>query len=208
MATRKRKPVRKPASKPDALPYSANERDIFYFCDHGAQCRCKRGEKKCRRIDPMVVLEVLETVGGNQYQADIELLSLPIPTGSNGEPGLPDAMHKAARTRVNTTVRSAFKLAPLDDSQGVTWLECVAIMQDFSQYLERCKKKADALRTSLGLAPPPSFPRTLSATKNASASNSTPPASMPSDLPAPPPASDSSSAAIPAKASGETCPAM
>ena len=213
MATRKRKPVRKPAGrskpgKPDALPYSADDRNIFYFCDHGAQCHCKRGEAKCRRIDPMAVLEILEDCGGEQYQADVELLSLPIPTGPDGQPGMPDRMHKEARSRVNTVVRKAFKLAPLDDSHGVTWLECVAIMQNFSTYLEECKKKADALRISLGLAPPPSFPRTISAMPNASASNSTPAASTHNAPQAPPRGLDFSSEATQEKASGETCPAM
>lgn len=201
MASRKRKqPARKPSTrKPDALPYAADERNIFYFCDHGTKCRCKPGEARCRRIDPMAVLDILEESAG-QYDQDMKLLAAPLPQDK------PDPQLKEARRRVDDLLRRAFKLERLGDEGGVTNMECIAICQKFMGFLNDCKKKVDALRTSLGLELPPSFPRTLSPTTNASASNSASPGSMPSTPSAPAPESASSSEAIQEKHSGEMLP--
>jgi hypothetical protein len=175
---------------------AAQERDIFCFCDHGPECRCKAGEAKCRRIDPMQVMIRLLSEGESVLEVDLKVIQSPLPIDAIAKE-LPPTFE-----RIDKVVRSVFKLAAFDDRYGLTTVECVALLNNFMAFAAEIKKKAEALQKSLGYTVPAPFPKTLSPTGPSSASGSTAPASSPSGLPPSPPASASPLAEMPTQTSG------
>jgi hypothetical protein len=200
MATRKRKPVRKPTADKtaDALPYTAAERTIFYFCDHGKQCHCKRGEAKCRRIDPMAALVRLLSEGEDALNVDMALIQMPLPAEAAVK-AYPESI-----MRIDAVVRKIFDVPAFDDTYGLTTTECVSLLYAFINFTVECKKKAEQQQSSQPPTAPRPFPSHLYATKPSSDSGSTATASSLSSLRPLPPESLFPSEATPESPSGPT----
>ncbi len=204
MKSKLKKKIRReqPHHNGDGLPFALRDRMIFRYCDHGPNCpnantedMCKPG---CRRIDPAVVMDALQETDNEVLNTDLKLLDTPVPEDKTAQVLSP------AMRRLAAMVCKAFGVTELDDKYGLTRKELLALFFDFMHFLAECKKKADGLRTSLGLAAPPVFPSVASLTKPSSGSNSTSAASRPTNPPSSAPESASPSGPTQVNNSGTT----
>lgn len=165
--------------KSDALPFTASQRDIFRFCDRGAQCKSRDGNlcrDGCRSVDPMRVLFALMEHPKGDLSVEMRVLGTPSPDAFAGE------VCKSLKVIIDVAC-SVLNIKLYDDTtgRGLTFPQVQKVFFDFMTYIEAIQKKTSSLRKSP--QPMASFPAAPSITKPSSGSGSTATESSPEHPP-------------------------